>query len=77
MQVEIETRTSSTEPLPLPPNGGVKERRAPTGKTKSLWIHPLAGWLNGQGLVAQKILSIPGEIVSGHPDRHVMRVPDR
>jgi tRNA A-37 threonylcarbamoyl transferase component Bud32 len=38
-------------------------------------VHPSANWLKEFGLVsAEAFLSIQGEIVSGHPDRHVMRV---
>jgi hypothetical protein len=65
--------------LPLPPlnSADLLDPFPPTARRRSsITLHPrYAAWLRKAGLdSAETVLELPGEIVSGHPDRHVVRV---
>jgi tRNA A-37 threonylcarbamoyl transferase component Bud32 len=65
--------------LPLPPlnSADLLDPFPPTARRRSsVTLHPrYAEWLRKAGLdSAEAVLELPGEIVSGHPDRHVVRV---
>lgn len=66
--------------LPLPPLNRAAVRSVPAPnkarRRNRITLHPrYAAWLNRAGLESpEAIFDLPGEVVSGHPDRHVVRV---
>ena len=62
-------------PPVLPTTGGLTSRRSP-GTSGFLVTHPrYRAWLARCGVTsADAALALPGEVVSGHADRHVVRV---
>jgi tRNA A-37 threonylcarbamoyl transferase component Bud32 len=65
--------------LPLPPLNSAElldPPPTPTRRRNAITLHPrYAVWLRKAGLdTAEAVLELTGEIVSGHPDRHVVRV---
>jgi Lipopolysaccharide kinase (Kdo/WaaP) family len=64
--------------LPLPPlnSADLLEPLPSVGRRNTVTLHPrYAAWLRKEGLdTTEAVLDLTGEIVSGHPDRHVVRV---